>query len=314
VDVFDQPLPADHGYAVSDFDVRAYLGRKGTSFYDRATGLAVVACAEAMRDTGLDVAELAGTRTGLVLGTTVGSLRSISDYSRETLVQEKPYLVNPVLFPNTVMNCAAGQAAIRLGLRGVNATIAGGELAFVQAMRYAGNALDRGYADVMLIGAVEEYSAHRAWTHHLAGDRHPPVATGEGAGVLVAARADALPPGARHDGEILAVATAFGAGDALAGCVTRVLRRAGIDGADVDLVLTGESTPDSAQEYGPARRALGHDVPRLLVKRELGACDAATGALAAVGFLAGDTGGVALLTASTADGGVGAALVRRAPS
>lgn len=116
--IVTEALPHPQGQALLDFDVRARLGRRGTSFYDRATALAVVACGDALDDSGLTVDDTTRTRIGVVLGTTVGSLKSTSDYTRETLVQDKPYLVNPVLFPNTVMNCAAGQAAIRHGLKG----------------------------------------------------------------------------------------------------------------------------------------------------------------------------------------------------
>src|SRR5207248_2320963 len=75
-----------------------------------------------LEDGGLEVDDRGRGRVGVVLGTTVGSLRSMSDYTRETLIEERPYLVSPALFPNTVMNCAAGQSAIRHGLAGINAT------------------------------------------------------------------------------------------------------------------------------------------------------------------------------------------------
>ena len=183
--LYPQQLPAGHATAFAGFDVRGYLGRKGTSFYDRATALAVVACGQALRDAAVLVDEDTRGRVGVVLGTTLGSFKSTSDYSRETLVQERPYLVNPVLFPNTVMNCAAGQAAIRLGLRGINATITGGPLAFLNAVRYAVNAIGQGYVDTMLVGAVEEFTPHRAWAAHLLGGGTAAAPAGEGAAAFV---------------------------------------------------------------------------------------------------------------------------------
>ncbi|MEE3922501.1 hypothetical protein V2I01_41795 [Micromonospora sp. BRA006-A] len=69
-------------------------------------------------------------RIGIVTGTTAGSVKSSVDYAAETFTQQPPYLVNPALFPNTVMNCAAGQSAIWYKLHGPNATVAGGPLAF----------------------------------------------------------------------------------------------------------------------------------------------------------------------------------------
>ncbi|NUT37513.1 MAG: beta-ketoacyl synthase, partial [Hamadaea sp.] len=184
----DPGLPRPEAPVIDGFDVRAHLGRKGTSFYDRSTALAVVACQQALQDGAVEVADDNRARVGVVLGTTVGSFQSTSDYSRDTLVQEKPYLVNPVLFPNTVMNCAAGQAAIRFGLRGVNATIAGGRLAFHHALRHAAMSLRRQAADIVLVGAVEEHSPHRAWAAEISSGGAS--VAGEAAGVFVVERAE----------------------------------------------------------------------------------------------------------------------------
>ena len=155
--LFPSRCPAVTHPSWPSFDARALLGRKGTSSHpDRATALSLVACGQAIEDSGLPVADMAD-RVGIALGTTVGSLKlRSSEYSRETLSGAAVPGANPMLFPNTVMNCAAGHAAIRYGLRGVNSTVAGGQLAFLGALRYAVNVLRRDYADAMLVGAVEE--------------------------------------------------------------------------------------------------------------------------------------------------------------
>ncbi|NLU78239.1 beta-ketoacyl synthase [Micromonospora sp. HNM0581] len=314
----DEPLPSTTGHALVDFDVRAHLGRKGTSFYDRATALAVVACGEALSDAGVLVDDSNRARLGVVLGTSLGSFRSTSDYTRDTLVQEKPYLVNPVLFPNTVMNCAAGQAAIRHGLRGVNATVATGPLAFLDALRYGTNAITRGYVDAMLVGAVEEFSPHRAWNTWLTGRQVP---TGEAAAVFLLTRAEQPAwAGPRREAEVLALATAYGPGGgesadrALTGCVSRAVRRAGVDPAQVSHVLTGETGVDDTDEFAPACAALGHTPTRTRVGRLFGHCDAATGGLALATFLAAEPVGartrLALLTSRSPDGGTAAAIIR----
>lgn len=313
--LYSEPLPAPTGHALADFDVRAHLGRKGTSSYDRATALAVVCCQDALREAQTTVDDNTRTRVGVALGTSLGSFKSTSDYSRETLVQEKPYLVNPMLFPNTVMNCAAGQVAIRFGLRGANATIAGGALAFLNAVRYATNAIERGYVDAMLTGAVEEYTPHRAWSSELTGTTAV-VAAGEAAGMFLLAGPRAQEwAGPRHAGRILAVTTGYGPGGgeqaelALAGCVRRALDRAGVDPADVATAVTGDVEDTDHREYGPVATALGHEPRRVLAKRLLGECDAASGAVALAVLLAAGGAGLSLLTARGPDGAVGAAIV-----
>jgi 3-oxoacyl-[acyl-carrier-protein] synthase II len=317
---WQEPLPAARAHALLGFTAREHLGRKGTSTYDRATSLAVLACRDALSDAGIDPGATDRARVGIVLGTTVGSFRSTSDFSAETLIQPKPYLVNPSLFPNTVMNSAAGQAAIRLGLRGVNATLAAGRPAALHAVRYAVNAIRRGHADVVLAGAVEEFSPHRAWAGHLTGAGGD-VPIGEAAAVVVLSRSGAEAPGRRPDAEVLAVGAGYGpsrsgGGErALESCVHRALDVAGVAGPDVTMLLTGERSWDDDRETGPATRALGHRPRRVLVARRFGDCEAAGAAVALASLLArhrdGERDGeVSLLTSRSADGGVAAAVVR----
>ncbi|MFC4014146.1 beta-ketoacyl synthase N-terminal-like domain-containing protein [Nonomuraea purpurea] len=295
-------LPRPDACAIPGFDIRAELGRKGTSAFDRATGLAIVACGRALADAGVEVE--APERVGLVLGTTEGSLRSTMEYSRETLVQDRPYLVNPVLFPNTVMNCAAGQAAIWFGLKGVNATIAGGSLAFLQSLRYASNALDRGYADTILVGAVEEFTAHRAWTAELAHGRP----AGEAAAVFVVEKD---PQERTPVAEVLAVAAGFGQDrGALVSCLRRALARAGARPEEIDLMATGD-LPGERAESDAVTAVAGRDLPQAGPGDRFGHCGAAAGALALAGVLGrlGD-GELAVITGRAADGAVAAAVVK----
>ncbi|MEU1969557.1 beta-ketoacyl synthase N-terminal-like domain-containing protein [Micromonospora sediminicola] len=311
------PLPEPTAHALDDFDVRAELGRKGTSSFDRATALAVVCCRETLRDAGLNITDDHRERIGVALGTTIGSYKSTSDYSRETLIQEKPYLVNPMLFPNTVMNCAAGQVAIRFGLRGVNATIAGGALAFLNTLRYADNALTRRYADVMLTGAVEEYTPHRAWSSHLTGVTHT-VPCGEAAAVFTLSRPDTpVPTNGPPRARVLAVRTAYGPGGgsraehALRSCVAQAVEQAGVHAKEITTVITGEVDPLDTPEFGPAAAALGHEPELIQPKRLFGECDAASGAIGLAVHLAchRDDGHLALITGRSPEGAVGAAIV-----
>ena len=107
--------PSNPNELIEDFDVRKTLGRKGTSTLDRVTSLALACCEASLEQTGLPEHEQNTDRFGVVAGTTNASLKSVTDYSRTTLTETRPYLVNPILFPNTVMNCAAGGREERIG-------------------------------------------------------------------------------------------------------------------------------------------------------------------------------------------------------
>ena len=325
--LFDEALPRDEAYALVDFAVKDYLGRKGTSFFDRCTGLALVACGQALADSDLAVDDGNRGRVGIVLGTTLGSLKSTADYSRETLVNEKPYLVNPLLFPNTVMNCAAGQAAIWFKLKGVNATVAGAQLAGINALRYARNQIRRGYADALLVGSVEEVSPHTAWVaqHAYAGEEHR-VPVGEGAAVFVVEEAAAMRAAGRSpQGEVLAVEVGqYGppGGDpdpaaGLARYISSALATAGVDAGEVWAVATGESGVRALDLV--EQQAVGEVVGGarcIRVKETVGEGQAAAASLQLAALLAhyrtdpALDGRVSLVTACSPDGAVGVAVVR----
>ncbi len=142
---------------ISDFKPADYLGPKGLRNLDRTTLLAMVAANLALEDSALSVTKENRDRIGVVLGSTMGSVRSTSEFDKSSLV-DGPRYVNPGLFPNTVMNSPASQVAIRLGVRGLNSTVATGFTAGVDALGYAFDMIRFGRADAILVGGSEELS------------------------------------------------------------------------------------------------------------------------------------------------------------
>ncbi|MFE9203302.1 beta-ketoacyl synthase N-terminal-like domain-containing protein [Micromonospora sp. NPDC007230] len=313
----EEPVPDPRAYGLVGFRARDHLGRKGTSFLDRRTAFAVLACGQALADSDLVVGDDNRDRVGVVLGTSVGSLQSTSDYSRDTLVQEKPYLVNPILFPNTVLNCAAGQAAIWHQLRGVNTTLAGGGMATLAALRYATTVLRRGRAEALLVGAVDEYTPQLAWTEH-ATAASPTAVGGEGGAVFLVEDAAAMRAAGREPvAEILAVGLGHTGGRtelaaALADRVRRVLDQADVHPQDLATVVTS----GAAAEEQALDEVVGPDADRVAITDLAGNCPTAAGALQVAAVLAHQRGApehdgcLSLIVASTADGSVGAAVLK----
>lgn len=159
----ETPFPPGTAYGPVELDVKRQLGRRGTSFFDRRTALTILAARDALEDAEVDLEAVDRSRVGVVLGTTSGSIQSSVDYSVATFTQDPPHLVNPGLFPNTVMNGAAGQAAIWFGLTGVNATIGGGPMAFVSVLHYAQSLFDTDQTDMLIAGVVDELTPIGAW-------------------------------------------------------------------------------------------------------------------------------------------------------
>ncbi|MFJ4650574.1 beta-ketoacyl synthase N-terminal-like domain-containing protein [Nocardia sp. NPDC088792] len=151
--------------AVPEFDVITELGRKGSSTLDRLSALALLSARDC-----LDQAPAIPAGTGVTVSTTVGSMRSTLDYSGITITDPKPWNVPPSLFPNTVMNAAAGLVAIRHGLTGPNTTLAGGKAGGIKAMSYIEMMTETALLSACLLVCAEELTAPRSAWAAAAGD------------------------------------------------------------------------------------------------------------------------------------------------
>ena len=125
---------------------------------------------------------------------------------------ESPDAASPFLFPNTVANAPASQAAIEVGIKGPNVTITQKDPAALNALFYARMLLADGRADALLVGAADEWNLvyHRAYERVRATrtQRRPGFVLGEGAAlVLVEDETAARARGARIDALIAGLAS-----------------------------------------------------------------------------------------------------------
>ncbi|MBT2491898.1 3-oxoacyl-ACP synthase [Streptomyces sp. ISL-96] len=314
--------PYERAGTIPDFDIRGILGRKGTRSMDRATAIAVATAGMLLRTAGPGLAQDRPEDVGMVLGTGHGSVQSIMDFTRDALTGEKPFHVDPALFPNTVMNRAAGQSAIWHTLRGPNTTVAGGALTGLLALNYASRLLRQGHCEAVLCGAVEEYSAERAWLeYHGRRDetRRSAGPLGEGCALFL------LEPRRRAESYgRTPVATLLGsrfigfpepeqAQHAVVRAVTEALKEADVRPEDVALIvpsdnggsLGGREEVALSEVFGP------HRPPRLRLRRLIGDASAAAAAfqVAAALSVAGP-GDLALVTSVAPDGQAGCTLLR----
>ena len=111
---------------IRPFEPRDYLGERNLRPIDRTSRLMLVAAGQALEGAGWTAEVLTGREAGLVLGTTFCSVRTIAEFDRRGL-QLGPSYASPLDFANSVINAAAGQAAIWFGLRGLNSTISAGD-------------------------------------------------------------------------------------------------------------------------------------------------------------------------------------------
>ncbi|MFF4406545.1 beta-ketoacyl synthase N-terminal-like domain-containing protein [Streptomyces sp. NPDC001262] len=310
---------------VPDFSPQEYLGRKGLSSLSRTSALGMAAAGLALDALSVEEEPAPHPDTGVVLGTSTGSARAFTEFLRDTYEQRRPYHVSPALFPGLLLNHAAGQTAMRHAFTGVNATLAGGHVSSLSALRYARNALVTGQAARLLAGGVEELSAQSAWAWHRSGVLGRDGAVGEGSAVFVIERGT-------HGTTIAELASCeagfspledgpLAAARALARCIGAALRAGGARPEDVDVVCPGAPCGRGwgAVESRGRRRALAGHAPEVLRVREvLGETYSAGGGLQLAVLLAHweantapGTGSWGLVTSVGSNGSVAAALLRR---
>ena len=142
---------------ISDFDPKEILGKKGLRNLDRTTLLVMSASKMAIDDAGLEdpIPEEITNNVGVSLGSTLGSVWSISEFDKTTL-REGPRGVNPALFPNTVINSPASHISIKFNIKGFNSTISTGFCSSIDAIFYAMNQMDLYGYHTVISGGVEE--------------------------------------------------------------------------------------------------------------------------------------------------------------
>ena len=111
---------------VRPFEPKEYLGERNLRPMDRTSRLLLVAASRALEASGWTRGGPGRPRSGAGLGTTFCSVKTIAEFDRRGL-QLGPSHASPMDFANSVINAAAGQAAIWHGLSGVNSTISAGE-------------------------------------------------------------------------------------------------------------------------------------------------------------------------------------------
>jgi len=292
---------------VRSFEPRAWLGERNLRPVDRTARLLLVAAQQALEGSGWTPERRVEREVGLVLGTMYCSVHTISEFDRRGL-QLGPSHASPMDFANSVINAAAGQAAIWHHLWGVNSTVSAGEASGLLAIASAADLIRGGRAAALLAGGAEELCYESYLAFHRAGrlagpgghpvpfdTRRDGMALAEGAGILVLEEAEAAAGrGAPVLAEVLGHGSAFDpsgeeTAPAMARAVRLALADAGLAPADLDAVSTGAngSQEDLREALGIAE-ALGEraaTVPVTAVKSMLGEALGASGALQAVAAL-----------------------------
>jgi 3-oxoacyl-[acyl-carrier-protein] synthase II len=220
-------------------------------------------------------------------------------------------------FANTVINAAAGQAAIWHGLRGVNSTLAGGVVSGLQALAYATDLISSGQATTLLAGGADELCFESFYGFAKAGllsgttngeDAYPipfdarrnGFHLGEGAALfMLEAASSAEARGARILAEIKGHGSSYDlcrgtqpapSEAAICRSIRLALQDAGLEAAQIDGVSASangsrRTDADEAQALAAVFGAHVAELPVMAVKSMLGEMLGASGAMQSIALL-----------------------------
>jgi 3-oxoacyl-[acyl-carrier-protein] synthase II len=138
---------------IKNFDATQYMERKEIRKYDLYTQYAFASTDQAIKDSGLNLDEIDGDRTGVIWGAGIGGLETFFKECR-AYKEERPRF-SPFFIPKMIANIAGGMLSIKYGFRGPNYTTVSACASASHAMIDALNMIRMGKADIMLTGGSE---------------------------------------------------------------------------------------------------------------------------------------------------------------
>ena len=141
---------------VRDFDGTEHgLSKKEARRFERFVQYAIVAADEALEQSGLQVTDENRDRIAVVFGTGIGGIDELQK-SFATLEEKGPKRVNPLFIPTMIGNIAAGNLAIRYGMRGECLNVVTACATGAHCIGTALRDIRHGYIDAALVGGTEE--------------------------------------------------------------------------------------------------------------------------------------------------------------
>lgn len=260
---------------VKNFDPTRYMDKKVAKRMDRFSHFAVAASQEAIEMSGLDLEKEDLTRIGVVISSGIGSLETI-EVEEQKLLEKGPSKVSPMLIPKIISNIAAGNVAIRFGLKGMCTCVVTACASGTNAIGDAYRAIKYGTEDVMIAGGAESNVCPLAIAgftslNALSRNSDPLKASrpfdknrdgfvlGEGAGILVI---EELEHAKQRGANILAELVGYGAtcdayhltspapdGEGAVRCMELAIKDAGADKDDISYINAHGTSTDYNDKF-----------------------------------------------------------------
>ena len=155
IESFDtHAYPVHFGGEIRQFEVTKYIDFREGKRMDRFSQFAVASSIQAVSDSGLDFSKEDPYRVGSIVATGIGGIKEIEE-QHLVLLNKAPMRISPFTVPRLMANAAAGNIAIRFGLRGPNFCVASACASSNHAIGEAFCNILSGRSDVIISGGTE---------------------------------------------------------------------------------------------------------------------------------------------------------------
>ena len=148
-------FPVHIGGEVTGFNAEDYMSAKDVRKFDPFVPFGVGAGLQAFRDSGVEVDDSNCARIGIAMGAGIGGLSTIEENTARWLEARTPRKISPFFIPGSIINAAAGQVSIHLGIRGPNLALVTACTTSTHSIGIAARCIQYGDADVMIAGGSE---------------------------------------------------------------------------------------------------------------------------------------------------------------
>ena len=144
-----------HVYGRPTLDPTTLLDRRAMRFHGGGTAWNHVAMDQAIKDSGLDPADISNERTGIIMGSGGASTQTIVG-AAETTKEKGPKRVGPTAVPKAMSSTASATLATWFKIKGVNYSISSACSTSSHCIGNAAEMIQFGKQDVMFAGGCED--------------------------------------------------------------------------------------------------------------------------------------------------------------
>ncbi|SFW99589.1 3-oxoacyl-[acyl-carrier-protein] synthase II [Thermoactinomyces sp. DSM 45891] len=124
---------------------------------DALSKQAVAVTKMALDDAKFKITRDNSEKVGVIFATGTGPTETVESFNR-VVIQEGAKMANAQLFPNTVMNAAAGHIGLHFKIKGPTSTITAGGVSAISALYYAYSLIQLGGCDTVIVVTSDEFN------------------------------------------------------------------------------------------------------------------------------------------------------------